>query len=139
MKCNHTDCCTCPYPECISEKGPKKKSKGRKKLDSEVRKQRARDYQKVYYAEHREECALYAQKYYEKNKDSILEKQRQKQLKLNGGKRVRELTIWVTNGVDSKRIKEEQYEEYVAKGYRKGRTLKPYKNSVFRKDEYYGY
>ena len=127
MKCKHTDCFTCPYPECISEAGPAKNDVKRKKLDPQVRKQRARDYQKQYYLAHREECALYAKQYYERNKEHLLELQRKRQIKLNDGKRVRELTIWVTDGINSKRIKEEQYDEYAAKGYRKGRTLRPYK------------
>lgn len=142
MKCSHTNCLTCPYPDCISETGPMsesdatetenrpKKKRGRKKLDPEVKKQRARDWQKQYYYAHKKEHAIKAREYYHKNKEHILEKQRQRRAELNGDTRVREFLIWVTNGTEDKRIKDAQYDEYVAKGYRKGRTLKPYKNAI---------
>ena len=43
LKCEHDDCFTCPYSDCIKEGRIKKKTKDRK------------EYQKKYYLEHKEE------------------------------------------------------------------------------------
>jgi len=53
--CEHDNCFTCPYPDCISKTEPKKRKKGRKKLPPEERQKRRRLRNKIYYAKHREE------------------------------------------------------------------------------------
>ena len=61
MKCEHTDCMTCPYPDCIStNNGPAnqpKKKPGRKKLPPLEKKQRKQRYQHDYYEKHKKEKA----------------------------------------------------------------------------------
>lgn len=44
MKCEHNNCLTCPYPDCISdvEVEPERKKRGRKKLSPEEKKRRKR-------------------------------------------------------------------------------------------------
>ena len=52
MKCEHNNCETCPYPDCISdvEVEPERKKKGRKKLSREekLRRKRIRSIQDYY-------------------------------------------------------------------------------------------
>ena len=142
MKCNHTDCLTCPYPECISPSGPSKddsienrvETRGRKKKYFN-KKEHQKEYGKMYYQSHKKSISEWHKKYYAENKEHILERERQKRAERNGDVRVRQFTIWVTDGVNDRRIKVEQYDEYVAKGYKKGRTLKPYKLGDLTQDD----
>lgn len=49
MKCNHSDCFTCPYPDCIADVHDSAKKCGRKKLPADEKAKRKRAYGKVYY------------------------------------------------------------------------------------------
>lgn len=132
MKCEHTNCMTCPYPDCISANhGPAnqpKKKPGRKKLPPLEKKQRKQRYQHDYYEKHKKEKAAYAKKYYAEHREELIEYSRNyAETHQAVSHRRRRLSIWVTDGVKSIRIKPEKYDEYIAKGWKKGRTLKPYK------------
>lgn len=87
MACEHDDCMTCPYPDCISKTGPKnrvKKKPGRKKMDpEEVRKHRLA-YQRRYYQEHKEKYKAYMLDYYKEHKQEYLERERKRRHKKNG-------------------------------------------------------
>lgn len=54
MKCEHNDCSTCPYDDCISnvEVEPERKKKGRKKLPEEERLRRIQLRNHAYYESH---------------------------------------------------------------------------------------
>ncbi len=67
MKCEHDNCLTCPYPDCISEKGPRKKP-GRKALPPEIKQAHRKAYCKKYYAEHREARLADSKRRYRKKK-----------------------------------------------------------------------
>ena len=74
MACEHDDCLTCPYPDCISSKGPKsakkvKKKPGRKKMDPEVVHQNRLTYQRKYYADRKEKYQEYMRNYYQTHKE----------------------------------------------------------------------
>lgn len=129
MKCEHDNCLTCPYPDCISEKGPintPRKKPGRKKIDPEVKKQNARRYQRQYYEEHTEECNAASRKYYKENTEKCREYQRNYRNRIRGTLGKPLFNIWITDGIKNKRIKEEQYLEYEKLGWKRGRTLNPY-------------
>lgn len=51
MICNHNDCFTCPYEDCISkvEVEPERKKRGRKKLPPEEKAKHRQAYNKKYY------------------------------------------------------------------------------------------
>lgn len=53
MICEHDDCFTCPYPDCVakytSEVHRQKKKRGRKPIDPEEKRQNRRAYSKEYY------------------------------------------------------------------------------------------
>ena len=57
MKCEHNDCYTCPYEDCISdvEVEPARKKPGRKPLPPEEKKKRIAAYNKEYNRKHRAE------------------------------------------------------------------------------------
>lgn len=58
MKCNHDNCFTCPYPDCISnvEVEPERKKKGRKKLPPEEKARRKRIARHERYLRERDKC-----------------------------------------------------------------------------------
>ena len=130
MKCEHDNCLTCPYPDCISAIGPAHKTKkkpGRKRIDPEEKKLHAKIYQQKYYQEHKEQHKLSTQKYYKNHVEEIREKQR-KYRERNGlvtGKRI--TSFWMNNGITSIRVKTEQYDQYLKEGWKRGRILHPYK------------
>jgi len=49
MKCGHSDCFTCPFPDCIGEPSAPKSKSGRKPLSPEERAERRRLYCREYY------------------------------------------------------------------------------------------
>lgn len=57
MICNHNDCFTCPYEDCISkvEVEPERKKRGRKKLPPEEKAKHRQAYNKKYYEKTRVE------------------------------------------------------------------------------------
>lgn len=67
--CEHDDCFTCPYPDCISSRDPKKRKAGRKRLDPEEKKRRIREAQKRFYYKHREKINEYQRQHYHKKKN----------------------------------------------------------------------
>lgn len=69
MKCTHEDCFTCPYDDCISDKSPVSKKRGRKKLPPEVVRQHRLAYQRKYNKEHKEKLAAQMKKYYQEHKE----------------------------------------------------------------------
>ena len=67
-KCTHNDCFTCPYPDCISDKDPVKKKRGRKRLPPEVKKRHRREQQKKYLDKHRKQINERQREYYKQRK-----------------------------------------------------------------------
>ena len=57
MKCNHNDCFTCPYDDCISdvEVTAERSKKGRKALPIEEKKKRRRLYNATYNKKHKKD------------------------------------------------------------------------------------
>ena len=57
MKCEHNDCFTCPYPDCISQEDPEERARkrGRKPLSPEERKRRRQSYNLAYRTKHKAE------------------------------------------------------------------------------------
>lgn len=69
MVCEHDNCFTCPYPDCISDTEPMASGKGkpgRKKMNPEEVRQHRLEYQRRYNQEHKEK--IYAQKKAEKRR-----------------------------------------------------------------------
>ena len=125
MSCQHDNCFTCPYPDCISGDGPVKKKKGkpgRKKLPPEVLKQNRQRYSHDYYRDKKEQCAASSHEYYLKHREEIKQKQKEKRLS------VPHENIWVTNGKVNKRIRASELKEYQENGYCRGRTSKKKEN-----------
>lgn len=113
MSCQHNDCLTCPYPDCISETGPGvrpmgKKKPGRKKMDAKVVHQHRLNYQRKYYKEHPEQYREYYRKY---THEKTLNKP------LTGR------YIWVTDGKTNKAIPPKDYSTWQEKGWWRGRTV----------------
>lgn len=77
--CEHTDCFTCPYGECISNKEPVKKKPGRKKIPLEEKRRHRNAYDAKYREEHRTE--LY-DKYLRKTESVVTKRYRSKNAKL---------------------------------------------------------
>ena len=67
-KCDHDDCFTCPYEDCISSKDPKKKRPGRKRLPPEERKRHRREHQRKYLETHRTQINERQRQNYQKKK-----------------------------------------------------------------------
>jgi len=63
MSCNHDDCFTCPYPDCVHDAKAR-----RPKLTPEERKERRKAYLRRYYMEHKENLAEEAHKRYLRKK-----------------------------------------------------------------------
>ena len=123
MSCQHNDCFTCPYKDCISEKdnSGEKKRPGRKKMNPEVVRQNRLRYQREYYQQHRDKLNEINKQYYRDHADELREKQREY--------RSRKLqyisplsNIWITDGQKNKRIKPGLLDEYIKKGWKRGRT-----------------
>ena len=57
IKCEHNDCFTCPYPDCISKLDPEERARkrGRKPLPPEERKKRRQSYNLAYRKKHKSE------------------------------------------------------------------------------------
>lgn len=66
--CQHTDCFTCPYKDCISNKPPVKGKKGRKKMDPELRAKHKKAWQQEYYKRNKEKQKEYYKAYYQEHK-----------------------------------------------------------------------
>ena len=70
MKCEHDDCFTCPYDDCIKGQGSIVKTKKKPYAQwSEEAKQRARENMKRYYYSHLGERKAYSKKYYQEHKE----------------------------------------------------------------------
>ena len=67
-KCTHDDCFTCPYRDCISNREPVKRKKGRKRLPPEEKKRHRREQQRKYLDKHREQINERQREYYQKRK-----------------------------------------------------------------------
>ena len=85
MACEHGDCFTCPYPDCISKKGLKgeKKKPGRKKLPPEERRKHILAYQRKYNEEHKEQIYAYMKKYYQEHKEEYRAREKRNRQKKN--------------------------------------------------------
>lgn len=79
MICEHKDCFTCPYDDCISNKDPKKKKPGRKKIPLEEKRKHRNAYNAKYRKEHRAE--LYG-KYLERTEAIVTKRYKSKNTKL---------------------------------------------------------
>lgn len=108
MRCEHGDCFTCPYSDCISDKAKVKGKPGRKKMDPEVVRQHRLAYQKEYYKNNPDK---YKQYYSKRNKEKLKDKPLLK-------------TTWVTDGKTNKRILSINLKEWEEKGWKRGRTVK---------------
>ncbi len=77
MKCEHNDCFTCPYKDCISsvEVEPERKKRGRKKLPPEERQRRRRARSLEYYYNHPEK---YRQNYERRTEGKVTRRYRSK-------------------------------------------------------------
>lgn len=67
MKCEHGDCFTCPYEDCIADA---------KELPKEAPSQGS-EYHKTWYEAHKEHVRAYQKKYYQEHKIKCLEQRRQ--------------------------------------------------------------
>ena len=133
MKCEHDNCLTCPYPDCISDKGPfqqPKKKPGRKKLDPEERRKNKKRYQQEYnhnyYKKHRQKQLNTCKQYYLDHKEEIKMK---KHKLIDSDHEVH--YIWMTNGTINKRILSTEYDKYKSRGWIRGRTC----NHTYHKGE----
>ena len=125
MSCQHDNCFTCPYPDCISGDGPVKKKKGklgRKKLPPEVLAQNRKRGRQDYYLRKKDQCRASSSKYYQEHAEEIKQKQKEKRLS-----QLHE-NIWVTNGKVNKRIRASELKEYRENGYCRGRKSKKKEN-----------
>lgn len=70
MKCEHNDCFTCPYGDCISdvEVEPERKKRGRKKLPPEEKAKRKALRNHLYYEKHSDR---WRNDYYEKSEGKV--------------------------------------------------------------------
>lgn len=83
MACEHSDCFTCPYDDCISDIGPMKERKkpGRKKLPPEELHKHRLAYNRKYNAEHKEKMGQYMKTYYQEHRAEYIERERLKRKK----------------------------------------------------------
>lgn len=68
-KCNHDDCFTCPYPDCIGERKAAPNKRGRKPISAEEKAKRKSAYAKQYYQEHKEQISKQRAAYYQTHKE----------------------------------------------------------------------
>ena len=68
VKCTHNDCFTCPYKDCISDKDPVKKKRGRPPIPLEEKRKHRRERQRKYISKHREEINEKQRENYHKRK-----------------------------------------------------------------------
>lgn len=83
-KCNHNDCFTCPYDDCIigdfevNQEGAKdKRGPGRPKLPPGLVHKHQLEYARKHYQETKEERALWYKEYYQRNKEKIKKQQKE--------------------------------------------------------------
>lgn len=85
MVCEHNDCFTCPYPECIGKKDPgEKKKPGRKKMNPEEVKKHRLAYQRKYYQEHKEKYKEYMINYYNEHKEEYRAREKARRKRKRG-------------------------------------------------------
>lgn len=131
MKCEYDDCLTCPYHDCISDNGPQrpKGKKGPTPLPPGIYAEHQREYARKHYQEIKSDPILnkkrqeYMRKYYKDHAEKIRVQQheyRQRGLLVPSPL----LNIWVTDGRTNKRIKLNELDEWKAKGWMRGRTMK---------------
>ena len=134
MKCEHDNCLTCPYPDCIAtdkqiaaQAKEHRRKPGRKKIDPELKKENARRWQREYYQQNKEAVLDKMHKYYQNHAEEIRQKQKEYRDRKRG--KTRSLfNIWITNGKTNKRIKECELQEFERLGWKRGRCLSPYNN-----------
>lgn len=134
MKCEHDNCLTCPYPDCISEKGPAdrvKKKPGRKKMDPEEKRQNKKRWMQEYYIANKERFHKRSQQYYQENADKIREQQRKYRNEKLGVPEKEIMTIWMTDGKINKRVNYTEYDAYKKKGWMRGRTM----TKIYKKEK----
>ena len=68
-RCNHNDCFSCPYDDCISDTSPKGSVSKRKKLSKDEAKLRRKENNKRYYYKNREKISELHRKYYQEQKN----------------------------------------------------------------------
>ena len=89
MACEHDDCFTCPYKDCINKAEPKiekvKKKPGRKKMNPEVVKQHRLEYQRKYNKEHKEKIYAYMKEYYKEHKAEYRAREKKNRIKKENG------------------------------------------------------
>lgn len=83
MACEHDDCYTCPYPDCISKKEPEKKKPGRKRIDPALKRQHKLEYQRRYNKEHKEKINEFMKKYYQEHEEEYRARERKNRNKKN--------------------------------------------------------
>lgn len=122
MKCNHKDCFTCPYPDCIAKDDSEviyreKKKPGRKKIDPELRKQHEKIAQHEYYLKHRERIKATQIEYYKNHRKEICDKQKSKR----AVGPILTNSIWMNDGAVNKRVKIFDLKKYQDLGWKRGR------------------
>jgi hypothetical protein len=91
MACEHDDCFTCPYKDCIKNTEPKvdkvKKKPGRKKKNPEEVRQHRLEWQRKYNAEHKDKIYAYMKEYYKEHKAEYRAREKKNRMKrsLNNG------------------------------------------------------
>lgn len=68
MRCEHNDCFTCPYPDCIRNKTKKGDKKLKRNLTPEEQKRHKREINKKYYIKNRAQISEWKREYYKKKK-----------------------------------------------------------------------
>lgn len=104
MICDN-DCFNCKYPDCINNetRSVEPKKRGRKPIGEELLKQHRHDY----YMAHREEKAAY----YKKRNAEVTKNKPYCRM------------MWVTDGQTNRRVNPNSIQEYLDKGWRRGRTV----------------
>ena len=67
-KCTHNDCFTCPYKDCISNKDPVRKKRGRPCIPLEEKKRHKKERQRKYIDKNRERINQKQRENYRKHK-----------------------------------------------------------------------
>ncbi len=127
MKCTHDNCMTCPYPDCISSEGPagEKRKPGRKKIDPIVKKENERRRRQDYYLQNKDRIQAYSHDYYRTHAGLLRQKQRE--LRQQNSDDSNTKSVWINNGIVSKRVSRVNLDKYISQGWKRGRVLKPYK------------
>lgn len=124
MKCDHKDCFTCPYSDCIANIDSdiinrEKKKPGRKKMDPELKALHKKLYRQEYYLKNKEKVKAHQKEYYLAHQKEICEKQR---LRSYQGPILTNI-IWINNGHTNKRIKTSDFKKYESEGWLRGRIV----------------